>query len=102
MAADTLLVPQSVKMMQDKNQTNYIDKDLTNVCGGSRRRADAMQGMDKAYRNYVEANKVAWEKATEGMPKDAFADDVPDDIDRHGKVSLNPTHVPYRISTEDI
>jgi hypothetical protein len=41
-------------------------------------------------------------KATEGMPKDAFADDVPDDIDRHGRVSLNPTHVPYRISTEDI
>ena len=102
MAADTLLVPQSVKMMQDKNQTNYIDKDLTNVSSGSRRRSDAIQRMDRAYRNYVEANKVAWEKATEGMSKDAFADDVPDDIDRDGRVSLNPTHVPYRISTEDI
>ena len=89
-------------MMQDKNQTNYIDKDLTNVSSGSRRRSDAIQRMDRAYRNYVEANKVAWEKATEGMSKDAFADDVPDDIDRDGRVSLNPTHVPYRISTEDI
>ena len=58
--------------------------------GGSRRRADAMQGMDRAYRNYVEANKVAWEKATEGMPKDAFADDVPDDIDRDGTVRSGP------------
>ncbi len=43
-----LLAEENVKMMQDKNQTNYIDKDLTNVSGGSRRRADAIQGMDRA------------------------------------------------------
>lgn len=88
--------------MQDKNQTNYIDKDLTSVCSGMRGRSAAIQGMDKSYRDHVEANRVAWDKATKGMPNDAFADNVPDDIDRHGRVSLKPTHVPYRISTEDI
>ena len=101
MAADTLLVPQSVKMMQDKNQTNYMDKDLTNVSSGSRRRSDAVQGMDRAYRDYVKANKVAWDRATQGMPKDAFADNVPDDIDRHGTVRPGPTHVPSRSILED-
>ena len=89
-------------MIQDKNQTNYIDKDLTNVSGGSRRRADAIQGMDRAYKDYVEANKVAWGKATEGLPKDAFSNDVPDDIDRHGTVRTGPTHVSSRSILEDI
>ena len=101
MAAVILLAPQSVKMMQDKNQTNYMDKDLTNVSSGSRRRSDAVQGMDRAYRDYVKANKVAWDRATQGMPKDAFADDVPDDIDRDGTVRSGPTHVPSRSILED-
>ena len=89
-------------MIQDKNQTNYLDKDLTNVSSGSRRRADAIQGMDRAYKDYVEASKVAWEKATEGLPKNAFADDVPDDIDRHGTVRTGPTHVSSKSILEDI
>ena len=40
-----------------------------------------------------EANIKANKKASAMLADDAFADDVPDDLDRHGYVDIQPTHV---------
>jgi len=50
----------------------------------------SIEAHDRAQR---EQDRLAWQKASKGLPDDAFADDVPDDLDRDGYVSRNATHV---------
>lgn len=50
----------------------------------------SIEAHDRAQR---EQDRLAWQKASKGLPNDAFADDVPDDLDRDGYVSRNATHV---------
>lgn len=50
----------------------------------------SIEAHDRAQR---EQDRLAWQKASEGLADDAFADDVPDDLDRDGYVSRNATHV---------
>jgi len=50
----------------------------------------SIEAHDRAQR---EQDRLAWQKASEGLPDDAFADDVPDDLDRDGYVSRSATHV---------
>jgi hypothetical protein len=50
----------------------------------------SLEAHDKAQR---EQDVAAWKKNSESLPENAFADDVPDDLDRDGYVSRNVTHV---------
>ena len=50
----------------------------------------SIEAHDRAQR---EQDRLAWQKASEGLSDDAFANDVPDDLDRDGYVSRNATHV---------
>lgn len=50
----------------------------------------SIEAHDRAQR---EQDRLAWQKASEGLADDAFANDVPDDLDRDGYVSRNATHV---------
>lgn len=50
----------------------------------------SIEAHDRAQR---EQDRLAWQKASKGLPDDAFADDVPDDLDRDGYVSRSATHV---------
>ena len=50
----------------------------------------SIEAHDRAQR---EQDRLAWQKASEGLSDDAFADDVPDDLDRDGYVSRSATHV---------
>lgn len=50
----------------------------------------SVEAHDKSRRKSdVEANK----KLSAMFTKNAFADDVPDDIDKHGSISVQHTHV---------
>lgn len=50
----------------------------------------SIEAHDRAQR---EQDRLAWQKASEGLADDAFANDVPDDLDRDGYVSRSATHV---------
>lgn len=50
----------------------------------------SIEAHDRAQR---EQDRLAWQKASEGLSDDAFANDVPDDLDRDGYVSRSATHV---------
>ena len=59
----------------------------------------SIEAHDRAQR---EQDRLAWQKASEGLSDDAFADDVPDDLDRDGAINLYPTHVASRNVLEDL
>jgi len=102
MDAVILHVQRSVKM-SEKNRTIYQGKDLTKTCSGARKgRSVSVHAMDKSHRDYIEASKRAWDEATKNLPNDAFADNVPDDIDRDGAIKTSVTHIPSRSALEDI
>lgn len=78
--------------MDDKNRTIYEYKILENVSDG-RGGTASIDGMDKNHRDWLQANKMAWDEANANLSDDAFADNVPDDIDRDGTVSKQATHI---------
>jgi hypothetical protein len=59
----------------------------------------SLEAHDKAQR---ELDIKGWKKNSEMLAKDAFADDVPDDLDRDGYVSKHTTHVASRNVLEDL
>ncbi len=59
----------------------------------------SIEAHDRAQR---EQDRLAWQKASEGLSDDAFANDVPDDLDRDGYVSKHTTHVASRNVLEDL
>ena len=59
----------------------------------------SLEAHDKAQR---EQDKKAWELNKLMLPENAFADDVPDDLDRDGYISKNATHVISRNVLEDL
>ena len=79
--------------MSEKNRTTYECKILENVSDGSRHGKASIANMDRNYRDWIQSNKLAWDTANANIPDDAFADNVPDDIDQHGTVSKQVTHV---------
>lgn len=58
----------------------------------------SLEAHDKAQR---EQNVKAWKKNSESLPGNAFADDVPDDLDRDGYISKSVTHVASKSVLEE-
>lgn len=59
----------------------------------------SIEAHDRAQREH---DLAAWKKNSELLADDAFADDVPDDLDRDGYVSISATHVASRNVLEDL
>jgi len=58
----------------------------------------SIEAHDKAQR---ELDIEGWKKNSELLADDAFADDVPDDLDRDGYISRSVTHVPSKSVLEE-
>lgn len=75
-------------MSKRKNRYQNIDE----------RSWGSLEAHDKAQR---EQDIAAWKKNSELLADDAFADDVPDDLDRDGYISRSVTHVPRKSVLEE-
>ena len=75
-------------MPKTKNRYQNIDE----------RSWGSLEAHDKAQR---ELNIKSWKKNSETLADDAFADDVPDDLDRDGYISKSVTHVPSKSVLEE-
>ena len=75
-------------MPKTKNRYQNIDE----------RSWGSLEAHDKAQR---ELNIKGWKKNSELLADDAFADDVPDDLDRDGYISRSVTHVPSKSVLEE-
>ena len=67
-------------MPKTKNRYQNIDE----------RSWGSLEAHDKAQRDL---NVKGWKKNSEMLPDNAFADDVPDDLDRDGYIPRSVTHV---------
>ena len=74
---------ESFKEMLMNNYSQVIDGKTYRVPQHKRNPA----GSDKFYSAQKQKDGKAWKLATKHLPDDAFADNVPDDIDSHGRVS---------------
>lgn len=61
---------------------------------------NALEGL-KRDKDYVESQKKAWQKASEALPDDAFADDVKvcEPIGTYRRISVQ---IPSKISNDDV
>ena len=75
-------------MAKRKNRYQNIDE----------RSWGSLEAHDRAQR---ELDIEGWKKNSELLADDAFADDVPDDLDRDGYISRSVTHVPSRSVLEE-
>ena len=57
-----------------------------------------LEAHDKAQRDL---NVKGWKKNSEMLPDNAFADDVPDDLDRDGYIPRSVTHVASKSVLEE-
>jgi|GEM_PF-6501209 len=58
----------------------------------------SLEAHDKAQR---ERNINSWKKLSEKLPDNAFGDNVPDDIDRHGYINKEVTYIHTHSVIED-
>ncbi len=75
-------------MPKTKNRYQNIDE----------RSWGSLEAHDKAQRDL---NVKGWKKNSEMLPDNAFADDVPDDLDRDGYIPRNATHVASKSVLEE-
>lgn len=75
-------------MPKTKNRYQNIDE----------RSWGSLEAHDKAQRDL---NVKGWKKNSEMLPDNAFADDVPDDLDRDGYIPRNVTHVASKSVLEE-
>lgn len=75
-------------MPKTKNRYQNIDE----------RSWGSLEAHDKAQRDL---NVKGWKKNSEMLPDNAFADDVPDDLDRDGYIPRNTTHVASKSVLEE-
>ena len=75
-------------MPKTKNRYQNIDE----------RSWGSLEAHDKAQRDL---NVKGWKKNSEMLPDNAFADDVPDDLDRDGYIPRSVTHVASKSVLEE-
>lgn len=85
-----------------------VTRTILRVCDMSKRK-NRYQNIDERSWGSLEAHDKAqraldiegWKKNAEMLPYNAFADDVPDDLDRDGYISRSVTHVASKSVLEE-